>query len=239
MKKDRVVIKDYTLSVLSAGLIGALIVMVFIPIMMYTIGRQIGMEDLPIVSVFFSGTLESISVIEIITHIVLGALVLQYMRLYMFMGLTRDRAFLRLMMVEGITLIVTFLFLMIIGIISSLIAGSLVFSSLFKTCFYITLTCVLAFGIGCVSSALSTTCRPPLSVGVVIAFLFAMSWLFSKAASLAQETIQISNGIQIVLKSNETSSEAIIACIFGLVMSLIAYLVYKLPISQMKSTAIN
>ena len=106
--KDRVVIKDYFLSVLCSGAIAALIVMVFIPILLYTIGRQIG-EGIPVFSVFFSGTLESIAVVEVITHIVLGALVLQYMRLYMFMGLTRDRAFLRMMLVEGLTLILTFL----------------------------------------------------------------------------------------------------------------------------------
>ena len=54
--KDRVVIKDYFLSVLCSGAIAALIVMVFIPILLYTIGRQIG-EGIPVFSVFFSGTL--------------------------------------------------------------------------------------------------------------------------------------------------------------------------------------
>ena len=80
--KDRVVIKDYFLSVLCSGAIAALIVMVFIPILLYTIGRQIG-EGIPVFSVFFSGTLESIAVVEVITHIVLGALVLQYMQCHL------------------------------------------------------------------------------------------------------------------------------------------------------------
>ena len=96
--KDRVVIKDYFISVLCSGLVTALIVMVFVPILLYTLGRQLG-EGIPVFSVFFSGTVESIAVVEVITHIVLGALVIQYMRLYMFMGLTRDRAFLKMMMV--------------------------------------------------------------------------------------------------------------------------------------------
>lgn len=238
MKKDRVVIKDYFLSVLCSGGIGALITMVFIPVLMFTLGKQVG-SDFMSLNIFFSGTLESIGIIEVITHIVLGALVLQYIRLYMFMGLNRDRSFLKMMEIEGLTLIVTFLFLIVIGVISGLTSGTLVFTHMLKTCLNIILSCVLAFGVGCVSSALSTTCRPPLSVGVVIAFLIFMSWVYSKVTNLVQDTIEVADGIQIVLRNGQSNNEAILACIFGLIMSAIAYAVYKLPISQMKSTSIN
>ena len=92
MKKDRVVIKDFVSSVLCAGGVAALIVMVFIPIVMFVLGKSISI-NLPVFSVY-AGAFESVSVAEAITHIVLGAMVIQYMRLYMFMGLTRERAFL-------------------------------------------------------------------------------------------------------------------------------------------------
>ena len=236
--KDRVVIKDYFLSVLCSGAIAALIVMVFIPILLYTIGRQIG-EGIPVFSVFFSGTLESIAVVEVITHIVLGALVLQYMRLYMFMGLTRDRAFLRMMLVEGMTLILTFLCLAVIGTISGLIAGTLEFSSMLLTCLYITLACTLMFGVGCVSSALSTTCRPPLSVAVVVLFLIFMSWLYEKASNMVSTSFVLDDGLHVIFSPTSYNTEAIMAFVFGVIMTAIAYVIYKLPISQMKSTSIN
>ena len=236
--KDRVVIKDYFLTVLCSGAVAALIVMVFIPILLYTIGRQIG-EGIPVFSVFFSGTLESIAVVEVITHIVLGALVLQYMRLYMFMGLTRDRAFLKMMLVEGMTLILTFLFLLVIGTVSGLIAGNLEFSSMALTCLYITLACTFMFGTGCVSSALSTTCRPPLSVAVVVIFLVFMSWLFEKASNLLSETFILDEGIQVIFNTTSFNTETMLAFVFGVIMTAVAYVIYKLPISQMKSTSIS
>ena len=236
--KDRVVIKDYFLTVLCSGAVAALIVMVFIPILLYTIGRQIG-EGIPVFSVFFSGTLESIAVVEVITHIVLGALVLQYMRLYMFMGLTRDRAFLKMMLVEGMTLILTFLFLLVIGTVSGLIAGNLEFSSMALTCLYITPACTFMFGPGCVSSALSTTCRPPLSVAVVVIFLVFMSWLFEKASDLLSETFILDEGIQVIFNTTSFNTETMLAFVFGVIMTAVAYVIYKLPISQMKSTSIS
>lgn len=236
--KDRVVIKDYFISVLCSGLVTALIVMVFVPILLYTLGRQLG-EGIPVFSVFFSGTVESIAVVEVITHIVLGALVIQYMRLYMFMGLTRDRAFLKMMMVEGLTLLLTFVFLLAAGVISGLISKTLVFSDLLLTCLYITFTCAFMFGVGCVSSALSTTCRPPLSVGVIIAFLIFMSWLFEKVTYLFSDSFALDAGIQLLFTPSRINGDAIIAFVFGFIFVAISYGVYKLPISQMKSTSIN
>lgn len=237
MKKDRVVIKDFVSSVLCAGGVAALIVMVFIPIVMFVLGKSISI-NLPVFSVY-AGAFESVSVAEAITHIVLGAMVIQYMRLYMFMGLTRERAFLRTMMVEGITLIASFIFLAFIGIISGLFTGTLSISSIFLSSLYITFSCALMFGVGCVSSALSTTCRPPLSVAVVIIFLSFMLWLYARATNMVRETLRLGDEIKIIFRPEIFDGEAVMALIFGVAMVAISFIIYKLPISQMKSTSIS
>ena len=155
------------------------------------------------------------------------------------MGLTRDRAFLKMMMVEGLTLLLTFVFLLAAGVISGLISKTLVFSDLLLTCLYITFTCAFMFGVGCVSSALSTTCRPPLSVAVVVLFLIFMSWLYEKASNMVSTNFVLDDGLHVIFSPTSYNTEAIMAFVFGVIMTAIAYVIYKLPISQMKSTSIN
>lgn len=236
--KDRVVMKDYFLSVLCSGGVGILIFMVFLPILFLVLGKQLG-EEFPTFFFFASGALESIGGIECITHIVLGALVLQYMRLYMFMGLTREKAYLKIMMVEGLTLIVTFLFLLIVGVIGTTISRSFDFSYVLNTSLTITVVSLAAFGVGCLSSSLSTTCRPPLSVGVIIAVLAAISWLYGKVTHIISETIKDADILRITLKAGETINDMAMTAIFGVLMVICAFFVYKLHFSNMKSTAIN
>ena len=235
--KDRVVIKDYFLSVLCSSGVGVLILMVFIPILLYTLGHQLG-NEVTLFSISFSGTLESFVVIEAITHIVLGALVLQYMRLYMFMGLTRERAFLKMVMVEALTLLLTFIVFLIVGSISDLVSHDFALSILLSKCLSYTFACVLMFGIGCVSSAISTTCRPPLSVGVIALFLIFMSWLFEKVTYMIDKT-SMEEMVSLSFHYSYINTDVIMAFVFGIVMTAMAFGVYKLPISQMKSTSIS
>ncbi|MGN1163179.1 MAG: hypothetical protein ACI4S4_00085 [Candidatus Ornithospirochaeta sp.] len=239
MKKDRVVLKDFILSVLSAGGVGILIMMVFIPLILTILSRSVGGEEFPSFLYYMSGTVESIGAIIAITHIVLGSLVLQYMRFYMFMGLTRDRAFWRVMAVEGITLVVSFLFLFVVGTIVSLVSVDVSFKSILPL--YLNLTCafVLMFGVGCISSSISTTCRPPLSVGLVIVVLSFFIWVLERLSFLAEKVVADSDGIRIIIQSVFEGQESLVSLGIGVVMCLCAYFIYKTKISQMKSTSLS
>lgn len=238
MKKDRVVLKDYVLSVLSAGATGLAIFMVFIPLILWILGKSTGTE-FPAFMYFMSGTLESVGAVIAITHIVLGALVIQYMRFYMFMGVARGRAFWRIMAVEAVTVAVSVLFLFIVGTVVSLISPNLAFKSVLSTCLMMAGTFVLTFGTGCISSSLSTTCRPPLSVGLIIAVLAFFIWLIGRISSLAQAVVEDSNEIKIIITSVLEGQEVLISLGIGIVMCLISFFVYKLKISQIKSTSIS
>ena len=49
----------------------------------------------------------------------------------------------------------------------------------------------------------------------------------------------LDDGLHVIFSPTSYNTEAIMAFVFGVIMSAIAYVVYKLPISQMKGTSIN
>ena len=238
MKKDRVVLKDYIFSVLSAGGVGIAVMLVFIPIILAIISRTTG-EELPLFLFSMAGTVESVGCVIAITHIVLGALVLQYMRLYMFTGFTRSRAFFRVMAVEGITIAVSFVFLFALGSFISLISPDVDFSYAAVTCVKMSAAFVMLFGIGCISSALSTLCRPPLSVALVTVVLFAFLWAAERLSAMSKKVLSDVEGIHIIIESLFEGQEALISLGAGIVMCICAYFIYRLKISQIKSTSIS
>ena len=213
MKRDRVVLKDYLLSILSATGAGLLLSYVVLPLLVMILGGYSG-EELLTLHFFMQGAATSIGAFPVITHIVLGALVVQYMRFYMLMGLNRDRAFFSVMKVEAVALLETFVILFIIGAVSSIFYPVSIGNVAFTALSFVA-SSVFAFGIGSISSALSTTARPPLSV------------------------VTVGNNISVTFSSLMEGQEIAVFLTLGLVMCALSYLVYKLPISQMKSTSIS
>lgn len=241
MKKYKLALRDYTLSIFNAGMIGFIIMMVIIPLCVHFIVRRFGADTSFSVYTNLSimgHTLDIVSSILVITHIVLGALVLQYMRLYMFMGLNRDRAFGKMVIVEILSLVFSFIFLIICGTISRLVSGNFNFTILLRDTFLSITLCSFCFGIGCMSSALSTTCRPPLSIGVIAVSIIAISWLQDKLTSNYELVIEEMDNF-VFSYSSAPIEEALVTLAFSVLTMVIAYIVYKLPISQMKSTSLS
>lgn len=235
--KDRVVMKDFFISVAMTWLIALVIVVGFLPLLMNIIAANVH-EEFPRYMEFLSGATEAVFTILMVIHIVLGALVLQYLRLYVFMGVTRERAFLRIMVIEGLSLLLTFILLALTGSVTGAITGSVGLLEALSKAFQMSLSLTFAFAIGCISSALATTCRPPVSVGVIVAVLFGILWLYGKITSVVEDTTILEN-IDLTVNGISFGSAPYVSLAFGVVMAALSLLIYKLPLSQLKSTAVN
>ena len=66
-----------------------------------------------------------------------------------------------------------------------------------------------------------------------------MSWLYEKASNMVSTNFVLDDGLHVIFSPTSYNTEAIMAFVFGVIMTAIAYVIYKLPISQMKSTSIN
>ena len=237
MKRDRVVLKDYLLSILSATGAGLFLSYVVLPLLVMILGGYSG-EDLLTLHFFMQGAATSIGAFPVITHIVLGALVVQYMRFYMLMGLSRDRAFFSVMKVEAVALLETFVILFVIGAVSSIFYPVSIGNVAFTALSFVA-SSVFAFGIGSISSALSTTARPPLSVVIIAAVIIAFLWIGERLVTFTESVVTVGNNISVTFSSLMEGQEIAVFLTLGLVMCALSYLEYKLPISQMKSTSIS
>ena len=149
------------------------------------------------------------------------------MRFYMLMGLNRDRAFFSVMKVEAVALLETFVILFVIGAVSSIFYPVSIGNVAFTALSFVA-SSVFAFGIGSISSALSTTALPPLSVVIIAAVIIAFLWIGERLVTFS-----------VTFSSLMEGQEIAVFLTLGLVMCALSYLVYKLPISQMKSTSIS
>ena len=70
-------------------------------------------------------------------------------------------------------------------------------------------------------------------------FLSFMLWLYARATNMVTEALRLGDEIKIILRPEIFDGEAVMALVFGVAMVAISFIIYKLPISQMKSTSIS
>ena len=74
---------------------------------------------------------------------------------------------------------------------------------------------------------------------IIAAVIIAFLWIGERLVTFTESVVTVGNNISVTFSSLMEGQEIAVFLTLGLVMCALSYLVYKLPISQMKSTSIS
>lgn len=236
--KDRIILKSMFTPIIVSSLVALSISYIIIPLIFSLVTDSFTISAFP----SFTAPVLLTSVLFVV-YICIGALSIQDIRAYLLFGYTRRKAFLRAILTSAVAILFGLIIVLVIVLINSEYLVFFKDSSLLYLVLWYLSYFLFSYAIGLLCSSLSTTCKPPLSVlvcAVVLSiFLSLQDWLSEMGDTT--DYILGSNNVVFTFSSGEITGpfEIAMTALISLLMVAVAYIVYSLKISNIKSTSLN